>query len=121
MKVGIDFDGTINAYPEVLGMLVDIIGPANCFLVTARPRRAEMETLAEASKIGFPLERLGGAFYYPGSYDYAELDSTPGLWDKLIDFKVQSCKEAGIDIMVEDDPRYKEALEAAGVHVLLLE
>lgn len=118
--MGIDWDGTVTDYPQVISSLVHIVGPKNCYLITGRHPGSIMRTLEEAEQYGFPIGDLAGSFFYPKEYDYEKLGVEPGLWESLIEFKVKICREHKIDILIEDDPRYKAPLEAVGVSVILV-
>lgn len=120
MKVGIDFDGVIDKYPEVIATLAGIIGLDNCYLITARCKRDEARTMEEAVKLGFPLEALAGRSFYDGEYNYETMDGVPGLWDELVAYKVAACKSLGVALMIEDDLRYKGPMEAEGIQFLLV-
>ena len=112
LKVGIDFHGVIDTFPEKFKQLAYALvkDGAEVHVVTGQQKDETMEKALERAGIRFThyfsivdhLIEKGVPLKWVDGQPYAD----KSLWDSA---KAEYCKTQGIDFMIDDSPAYREA------------
>jgi len=117
IKVSVDFDNTLTAYPELFARLIHKIrkGGGKIYILTGRPLQDKqiIEDYLVANSIEFDFIET-----FPIEYQDFEKDS---ILDSLIgQFKGQRIEEIGIDIHIDDLPAHIKQIRKRNPELLVL-
>ena len=100
MRIGVDFDGVVTRYPEMLSYVMKKFEPINVkfFLITARSEDDSFEVNQYLKSKG--LKFFNVIFY---SYDKSNNSQMYRMLD-VAKWKATEVKKNDIDIFIDDDP-----------------
>lgn len=123
LKVGIDFHGVIDTFPEKFKQLAYALfkDGAEVHVVTGQQKDEAMEKALEHAGIRYThyfsivdhLVEKGVPLKWVEGQPFADKD----LWDSA---KAEYCKAQGIDFMIDDSSAYREAFHQIGTTYLHL-
>lgn len=119
MKLGLDIDGTIAAVPAFYAFLARAWAAlgGEVHIISARTEGHRELTIGHLLEWGFgPIPFA--LHLYPHDYDYSDPADMERHYQSHSAWKAEVCRERGIDVLIDDDPRNLAAAREAGVYSL---
>jgi hypothetical protein len=119
MRLGLDIDGTICANPAFYAFLAMawVAQGGEVHIVSARAESDRSFTVGQLLEWGFgPTPHF--LHLYPHPYDYRDLEEMERHYQSHAAWKAAVCRERGIAVLIDDDPRNLLAVREAGIYSL---